>query len=312
MRSTTARTTRLIGAVATAIALIVPAQAALAARAAPVAGTADAPTFDPLPNLPVNACNDSTLPRDYGTNFPVPNDPNGFGFANQTVIGWEGNIYAPFEFLSGSYFARGVPQKFTQGNSNYCGAMYSFSVYDYGLAAGQAPAAGSVQWTMADGYLPAMTTSFTRNNVAISITDFASKQTIAGNPAELVYTRVEVTNNGSAAVTVPSGQSGPNLVTLNDEPDTVQPGQTVDHDFVAAVDTFTVGGTLPTVAQLTSATSHSAAESYDAAFSDMSSFWNGRLKSIPILSLPDVSLPNTNGLANPGDAIDNAYKAAIV
>jgi hypothetical protein len=190
--------------------------------------------------------------------------------------------------------------------------MYSFGVYDYGLTAGQKPAPGSVQWTMADGYLPAMTTSFTRNNVAISITDFASKQTIAGNPAELVYTRVEVTNNGSAAVTVPSGQSGPNLVELDNAPDAVQPGQTVDHDFVAAVDTFSVGGTLPTVADLTSTTSHSAAESYDSAYSDMASFWNDRLKAIPILSLPDVSLPNTNGLANPGDSIDNAYKAAFI
>ena len=308
----TTRTTRTIGALATAVALIVPLQAASAAGIAPAPGQPAAVTLDPLPNLPVNACNDSTLPRDYGTNFPVPNDPSGFGFANQTVIGWEGNIYAPFEYLSGSYFARGVPQKFTQGNSNYCGAMYSFGVYNYGLAAGQAPAPGSVQWSMANGYLPAMTTSFTRNNVAISITDFGSKQTIAGNPAELVYTRVEVTNNGSAAVSVPSGQSGPNLVELDNASNTVQPGQTVDHDFVAAVDTFTVGGTLPTVADLTSTTSHSAAESYDSAFSDMSSFWNGRLKAIPILSLPNVSLPNTNGLANPGDAIDNAYKAAFI
>jgi len=299
----------MIGAIATAVALVVPAQAASAASAASAAGT---PTFDPLPNLPVNACNDSTLPRDYGTNFPVPSDPNGFGFANQTVIGWEGNIYAPFEYLSGSYFARGVPQKYTRGNSNYCGAMYSFGVYDYGLAAGQAPAPGSVRWTMADGYLPAMTTSFTRNNVAISITDFASKQNIAGNPAELVYTRVSVTNNGPAAVTVPSGQSGPNLVSLDNNPDAVQPGQTVNHDFVAAVDTFSVGGTLPTVDQLTSTTSHSAAQTYNAAYSDMAQFWNDRLKAIPILSLPDVSLPNTNGLANPGDAIDNAYKAAYV
>src|SRR5215472_19044132 len=164
----------------------------LIARAAPAyaaqstGATATSAAFDPLPNLPVNACNDSTLPRDYGTNFPVPSDPNGFGFANQTVIGWEGNIYAPFEYLSGSYFARGVPQQFTQRRTTYCGAMYSFGVYYYGLAAGQRPAPGSVQWTMADGYLPAMTTSFTRNDVAISITDFASKQTIAGSPAELV------------------------------------------------------------------------------------------------------------------------------
>ncbi len=74
---------------------------------------------------------------------------------------------------------------------------------------------------MADGYLPALTTSFTRNDVKISITDFADKQTIVGSPVELMYTRVSVTNEGSADVTVPAGQSGPNLVTLGSAPDTV-------------------------------------------------------------------------------------------
>jgi hypothetical protein len=180
-----------------------------------------------MPTLPKNICNNASLPTDYGTNFPTPGDPDGFGFANQTVIGWEGNYYAPFDYLSGSYFARGVPDTYQPGGTGqaYCGAMYSFGVYTYGLAAGQAPAAGSVQWNEADGYLPAMTTSFTRNGVAISITDFANEQSIGGVPTVLVYTRVKVTNKGTAAADVPSGQSGPNLVSLNDESDTVRPGR---------------------------------------------------------------------------------------
>jgi len=289
------------------------AAGAIATTVALAAQTATAATFDPLPNLPVNACNNSSLPQDFGTNFPTPSDPYGFGFANQTAIGWEGNIYAPFEYLSGSYFARGVPTTFTSRfGEQFCGAMYSFGAYTWGLAPGQAPAPGSVQWTMADGYLPAMTTSFTRDNVRISITDFADKQTIAGSPAELVYTRIRVTNQSSAAVDVPSDPSGPNLVTLNNDPETVQPGQTVHHDFVSAVDTFTVGGTLPTVAQLTPGPGDSGAASYDRAFRHMASFWNQRLSSIPTLSLPDAPLPNTGGLADPGTAIDNAYRAAFV
>src|SRR5437667_4270098 len=203
---------------------------------APREQAAAGPGYEPLPDLPVNACQDSTLPRDYGTNFPVPSDPNGFGFANQTVIVWEGNYYAPFAYLSGSYFARGVPQQYTQRGTTYCGAMYSFGAYTYGLAAGQAPDPGSVQWTMADGYLPALTTSFTRNDVAISITDFADRVLLRGSPVELVYTRVSVTNNGSQAAYVPPDGSGPNLVALTNPPDTVAPGQTVKHDFVPAVD----------------------------------------------------------------------------
>jgi NPCBM-associated, NEW3 domain of alpha-galactosidase len=268
---------------------------------------ATASGYEPLPNLPVNACQDSTLPRDYGTNFPVPSDPNGFGFANQTVIGWEGNFYAPFAYLSGSYFARGVPQQYTQRGTTYCGAMYSFGAYTYGLAAGQAPDPGSVQWTMADGYLPALTTSFTRNDVAISITDFADRVQVSGNPVELVYTRVTVTNNGSQAAYVPPDGSGPNLVTLTSPPDTVAPGQTVKHDFVAAVDTFSTSTSLPSATQLLA-----QAPSYNKAAAFMAAYWNQRLSVIPALSLPSVTLPGTGGLADPGQAIDNAYKAAFV
>ncbi len=263
--------------------------------------------YEPLPNLPVNACQDSTLPRDYGTNFPVPSDPNGFGFANQTVIGWEGNYYAPFAYLSGSYFARGVPQQYTQSGTTYCGAMYSFGAYTYGLSAGQAPAPGSVQWTMADGYLPALTTSFSRNGVAISITDFADRVSLRGSPVELVYTRVTVTNNGSQAAYVPPDGSGPGLVTLTSPSDTVAPGQTVKHDFVAAVDTFSTSTNLPSATQILA-----QAPSYNKAAASMAAYWNQRLSVIPTLSLPSVTLPGTGGLADPGQAIDNAYKAAFV
>ena len=44
----------------------------------------------------------------------------------------------------------------------------------------------------------------------------------------------------------------------------------------------------------------------------MAGYWNQRLSAIPTLSLPNVTLPDTAGLADPGQAIDNAYKAAFV
>ena len=289
------------------------AQAAALLGSSPVAGPAAASpapspagSFQPLPSLPVNSCQDSTLPRSYGTNFPVPSDPNGYGFANQSVIGWEGNYYAPFSYLSGAYFARGVPVHYQQGGTTYCGGMYQFDVYNYGLASGQAPAPGSVHWSMASGYLPALTTSFTRDSVAISITDFADKQTIGGQPTELVYTRVRVTNQGSAAVTVPAGQSGPGLVTLNQASDTVAPGASVQHDFVAAVDTFSTNP-LPATAAVAA-----SAHPYGRAFAHMASYWQGRLSVTPRLSLPNVTLPHTGGLRQPGDAMNNAYRAAFV
>ncbi|HEY2508471.1 MAG TPA: NEW3 domain-containing protein [Streptosporangiaceae bacterium] len=303
----------LTAALATLLAMAIPGGAS-AAWQSPGNGMPAGQPPQPIQTLPVNICNNSALPKDYGTNFPTPGDPYGFGYANQTVIGWEGNYYAPFEYLSGSYFARGVPDTYQPGahGQSYCGAMYSFSAYDYGLAAGQAPPAGSVQWTEADGYLPAMTTSFTRAGVAISITDFADEQAIGGTPVELVYTRVTVTNKTDATVTVPAGASGPALVSLNSEPDAVQPGQTVHHDFVAAVDTFSTTTPLPTVAAITPAAGNPGALPYDAAFQHMAGYWNSRLSAIPDLALPNVSLANTNNLSDPGTAMDNAYKAAFI
>ncbi len=161
--------------------------------------------FQGLPNVAPNACNSTTLPKAYGTNFPVPSDPNGQGFANETAMGWDGNFWPVIGYLSGSFFARGVVNTYTAGSTSYCGAMYTFSAYDFGGA----PGAGSVQWTEDSGYLPAMTTTRTSGSVGISIKDFADKVTIAGNPFMLMYVRVAVTNNGTTAVSVPARRVRP-------------------------------------------------------------------------------------------------------
>jgi hypothetical protein len=182
--------------------------------------------------------------------------------------------------------------------------MYTFSAYDFGGA----PGAGSVQWTEDSGYLPAMTTTRTVGSVVISIKDFADKVTIGGNPFMLVYVRVAVTNNGSAAVTVPPGGSGPNLIRLTSTSlDTVQPGQTSNNDFVVAVDNFGTGAALPAGSALSS-----AAPSLDSAYSAMTSYWNGRVAETASFQLPNLTLPNTGNLANPGTALSNAYKAGTI
>jgi hypothetical protein len=273
--------------------LAAPARAALGPTA----------TLEPLPNLPINACNNSSLPRSFGTNFPTPRDPFAFGWFNQSAIGWQGNWYAPFAYLSGSYFARGVPTTFRQGNTDYCGAMYSFGAFTFGLAAGQSPPAQSIQWTMESGYLPSLRTSFTRNNVAISITNFADRVVLGGNPFVLVYTRISVTNNSGAAVTVPPGGSGPNLLRLTAVSDGVPAGQTRNHDFVAAVDRFGSTAAYPSTATLAA-----QAPNYDTAHGQMVAFWDGKINATAQPSLPNLQLPNT-GLANPGAALRNAYRA---
>ncbi|MBV9444353.1 MAG: RICIN domain-containing protein [Streptosporangiaceae bacterium] len=260
--------------------------------------------FQGLPNVAPNACNNSSLPKAYGTNFPAPSDPNGQGFANETAIGWDGNFWPVFEYLSGSFFARGVPTTYTSGGTAYCGGMYTFSAYDFGGA----PGPNSVQWTEDSGYLPAMTTTRTVGSVTISIKDFADKVTISGNPFMLVYVRVAVTNNGSSAVSVPPGGSGPNLIQLTSSSlSTVQPGQTNNNDFVVAVDNFGTGVALPTGSALSA-----NAPSLDSAYSAMTTHWNGRLAETASFQLPNLTLPNTNNLTNPGTNLTNAFKAGTI
>jgi hypothetical protein len=257
-------------------------------------------SYQGMPNLDPNACHNSGLPRSYGTNFSTPSDPFGQGFQDTTAIGWDGNYWPVFEYLSGSFFARGVGSTY----NGLCGAMYSFSAYTYGGS----PAAQSVTWTEDSGYLPAMKTSRTSGSVGISIKDFADRVSVNGNPFMLVYVRVSVTNNGSGVVTVPPGGSGPNLLRLTSTSlDAVQPGQTSNHDFVVAVDNFGTGATLPTGTTLSS-----VAPSYDTAYGQMVAYWNARVAETTTFSLPNVSLPNTGNLANPGTAMANAYRAGTI
>src|SRR5687767_6705601 len=78
--------------------------------------TASADEFETLPNLPHNACNDTSLPPSFGTNFPTPRDRFALGWSSQSAIGWQGNWYPALAYASGSYFARGVPTTFAQGH----------------------------------------------------------------------------------------------------------------------------------------------------------------------------------------------------
>jgi hypothetical protein len=260
--------------------------------------------FQGLPNVAPNACHNSSLPKSYGTNFPTPNDPFSQGFFNDTALGWDGNFWPVTEYLSGSFFARGVPTTFNSGGTTLCGAMYSFGIYQLG---GARPAQ-SVQWAEDSGYLPAMKTSFTSGTTAVSIKDFADKVTIGGNPFLLVYARISVTDNGSASVTIDPGGTGPNLLRLTSTSlNTVQPGQTNNHDYVVAVDDFGTGAALPAGSTLSA-----GAPSYDTAYTQMVNYWNGRLAETTNLSLPNLTLPNTNNLTNPGTALTNAFKAGEI
>lgn len=196
--------------------------------------------------------------------YPCPAG-GGAGFTtgvNASAIGWLGNSQGATACLGGSFY---VP--------NGINTTYGFGVYN------DSP----TTWTNADGYLPALVTSFTSGGAQVSITNFGDRVVIGGNPYVLIYSRVAVRNPTSQTLTV-DPQPSAGLVPLNSAPDQVSPGATVDHDYVVAEDRF--GGTYawPTAAQL------AAAGSYNAHFVHMRGFWNQQLARITQLALPDQQL----------------------
>jgi len=225
--------------------------------------------------------------------YPCPAG-GGSGFTTGTdssAIGWLGNNQGANACLGGSFY---VP--------NGIDTTYGFGVYN----------SSPTTWTNADGYLPALVTSFTSSGAKVSITNFGDRVVIGGNPYVLIYSRVAVHNPTSQAVTVdPQPSSG--LVPLNSAPDQVNPGATVDHDYVVAEDRF--GGTYawPTTAQL------AATGSYNAHFAHMRAFWNRQLAGITQLSLPNQQLVDAykagfayTQIDRSGDALDtgtNGYHA---
>ncbi len=196
--------------------------------------------------------------------YPCPAG-GGPGFTTgdySSAIGWLGNGQGANACLGGSFY---VP--------NGIDTTYGFGIYN------DSP----TTWTNADGYLPALITSFTSAGAKVSITNFGDRVVIGGNPFVLIYSRVSVQNPTSQTLTA-DPQPSPGLVPLNNAPDQVSPGATVDHDYVVAEDRFNGTYAWPTTAQL------AAAGGYDGHFAHMRAFWNRELAGIAQLALPDQQL----------------------
>ena len=212
----------------------------------------------------------------------APNGPAGnqtiYGtFGDASVIGWTGNTQAVTACLGGSFFVDTSPAGAGPGSSST--AAVTGTTYGYGIYNDTA-----TTWTNADGYLPALVTTFRSGGARVSITNFGDKVTIGGHAYVAIYSRVAVTNPTAQTLTVdPQASSG--LIPLNSAPDAVPPGQTVDHDYVVASDRF--GGSYP----WPSASALAAAGGFDQHFAHMRGYWNAQLAGIAqIRTLPDQSL----------------------
>ena len=238
-----ARTPRIVRSWRVAAAVLTVTLAASGAAAVSASASADASSGAPYP-------------------CPAGGGPNFTSGVDASAIGWFGNGQGATACLGGSFY---VP--------NGIDTTYGFGVYN------DSP----TTWTNADGYLPALVTSFTSGGARVSITNFGDRVVIGGNPYVLIYSRVAVHNPTSQPVTV-DPQPSAGLVPLNSAPDQVGPGTTVDHDYAVAEDRF--GGTYawPTAAQL------AASGGYDGHFAHMRAFWNSQLAGITQLTLPDSQL----------------------
>ncbi|MFD8089135.1 hypothetical protein [Streptomyces malaysiensis] len=191
---------------------------------------------------------------------------------DSAVIGWDGDKDAAIAHRDGSFDIRA-------GKNTTAG----FGIYNN-------PA--SLQWSNAEGYYPALVTRFQRDNTTVTITNFGDKVTTGGNDYVAVYSRVTVDNHDTVAHTEdPAPSSG--LIPLNDVGNTVQPGESVSHDYVIAVDRFGASYPWPSDSSL------AAAGSYDSHYAHMTNHWDGRLGEIAQLDLPDPRLVN-------------AYKAGMI
>jgi hypothetical protein len=138
-----------------------------------------------------------------------PNFQTGTGLGvDVSAIGWLGNNEGAVACLGGSFYVQ-----------NGIDTTYGYGVYNY----------SPTTWTNADGYLPALVTSFTDDGADVSITNFGDEVVIGGHAYVAIYSRVAVHNPTAGSLTIdPEPSAG--LLPLNHASDRVPAGGTVDHD----------------------------------------------------------------------------------
>jgi hypothetical protein len=214
----------------------------------------------------------------------VPNGPAGsqtvYGtFGDASVIGWAGNSQGVVACLGGSFWvdtsgASGGPG--SASTAAVTGTTYGYGIYD------DSP----TTWVNADGYLPALVTTFHRDGATIAITNFGDQVSIGGNSFVVIYSRVSVSNPTGSAITV-DPQASAGLIPLNSASDTVPAHATVNHDYAVPSDKFGGSYAYPSSAAIV------AAGGFGQHFAHMRAYWNGQLAGIAqITRLPDASLIN--------------------
>ena len=233
------------------------ATAGLLAGLVPAVASAAAPPYSCAANGPAGS---QTV---YGT------------FGDASVLGWAGNHQAVVACLGGSFFVISGGQPGSGSTTPVTGTTYGYGIYND----------TRTTWANADGYLPALVTTFHASGATIQVTNFGDKVTVGGHAYVAIYSRVRVTNPTGQPLSI-DPQPSTGLIPLNpSQGNTVPAHGAVNHDYVVAADRF--GGSYP----WPSSAALAGAGSYDQRFAHMKAYWNAQLKDIAqITSLPDMSL----------------------
>jgi len=187
-----------------------------------------------------------------------------------SLIGWDGDDDGIISYIDGSYYIR-ADRNIT------C----SFGIYNDPV---------SLKWYNEEGYLPCLVTEFEKNGCTVKIKNFGDKVTVNGKDYVAAYSRVQVYNHSKSPVTLkPLPSKG--LVPLTANSETVQPGKTVNHDYVIAADKFAKNIVWPSDSDLKSL------GGWDEHYKHMKEYWDNKLKTVVQWNkLPDTRV--LNGLKN--------------
>jgi hypothetical protein len=230
----------------------------------------------------------------YRCTFNVNTDAFTGAHGTASAIGWLGDHNSVITCLGGTFVIQDGPGGYFQD--------YGFGIYD-----GQ-----RTTWADAGGYLPEQVTAFRAGGGHVAISEFADRVDIGGHAFVAVYCRVHVGNDTGHALTLNPAPS-PQLVPLDQAPDTVGPHRAADHDYAVVADQFGASNPWPPDHAL------GAAGGFDQHEAHMRAFWNAQLAEIAQVHVPDHALTNayrsgfiTTQLTRSGDQLDtgvNGYES---
>ena len=201
--------------------------------------------------------------------------------SDQGIIGWDGDKNAGLAMIDGTIGIRERPEL------NLPGPDLRWGIRGVGHAiAKDLPASTKIEWSNAEGWLPALVTRFEKDGCTITITNFGDQITLGGNHFVAAYSRVAIHNHSGSNKTLLPGQSPQFLVLRQDAPE-IADQTTATHDFVIVIDRF--GKDIPwpddeSVRKL---------QTWDQAYEHMRSYWTNRLERLmKIKNLPDPAIIN--------------------